>query len=149
MKLIKTLAVTLSAAIALMGTATAQAPGYGPGPQHGGGQGGYTGAANTSPQVARHFNNSSYRAIQGNMMAVVSYALNGECGATIGGRTGGRAMSAQFCRYSVQEIGPGRVQMRSVITMNGQTMQDVSVLQLRPDGSLFDETARIQMVRIQ
>ncbi|MEL6567581.1 MAG: hypothetical protein AAFQ22_04120 [Pseudomonadota bacterium] len=142
----KTLTTAIAAAIAAASLATANAQGFGQ-PQQG--AAGFHGASKASPAVAARFNNSSYRIIQGNIMMVVSYSLNGECGATMGGRTGGRSISTQACAYSVQEIAPGRVQMRSSVTVNGQTSQDTTTLQLRPDGSMVDEKYRAHMVRIQ
>ncbi|MEM6905582.1 MAG: hypothetical protein AAF568_06775 [Pseudomonadota bacterium] len=109
----------------------------------------YTGVAGASPQVASFFNNTVWRTIQGEVMAVVSYAPNGQCQATVGGRTRGQSFTTDFCQYSVREIGPGRVQVASLIRLNGQVMQDSSVVQLRPDGTMFDETVRLVSVRIR
>lgn len=146
MTILKTLTTALAAAIAATSLSNAHAQGFGQPYQA---STGFHGASKASPAVAARFNNSSYRVIQGNMMMVVSYGLNGSCGATMGGRTGGPTISAQACSYSIQEIGPGRVQMRSSVTVNGRTTQDMTTMQLRPDGSMIDEKYRAHMVRIQ
>ena len=139
MSYFKTLTVALAASIAAASLATANAQ---QGASH------YNGVANVPPAVAAKFNNAAYRTIQGQMMGVASYAPNGECGVTIGGRKSGRRMSATACRYSVEFLGNGRIRMSSTVTMNGQTMTDSSTLQMRRDGSLFDEKYRTVMVRI-
>ncbi|MEM9262176.1 MAG: hypothetical protein AAGA22_01235 [Pseudomonadota bacterium] len=109
----------------------------------------FNGVANVSPQIAQYFTNSGYRFIQGQTMAVVMYQPNGLCQATVGGRTRGRSMTTQSCRYGVQDLGGGRVSISSEVVMNGQTLTDTTTARLMPDGSVFDEAQRLRGVRIQ
>lgn len=109
----------------------------------------HTGVMGASPRVAALFTNTAYRAVQGSVMGVATYAPNGECGVTIGGRTGGRKMSAQGCRYTVREIGPNRISMTVTAVFNGRRTTETSTNVIRPDGSLFDEKTRIVAVRIK
>ena len=120
---------------------------YGPSQPYGQ-QNAYTGVAGVSPQIAALFTNASYREIQGEMMAVAVYAPDGRCEVTVGGRTRGRAVTSQSCRYAVREIGPGRISMSFQVVINGQTLEDSTIIRIRRDGSLFDEKERSVAVRI-
>ena len=154
MKTLTKIAVLAAAAIAGISAASAQSypqqPGGNfPGVQPYNQQNSYNGVAGASPRVAALFTNTSYREIQGEMMAVAVYAPDGRCEVTIGGRTRGRSVTTQSCRYGVREIGPGRLSLSWQATINGQTMQDSSTLRVRRDGSLFNEKERTVAVRIQ
>lgn len=160
--LTKITALAAAAAFIGIGTASAQAyPHQQPGGYNSGQPGGfgpvahqpyqqpaYNGVMGASPQVAALFTNTSYREIQGEMMAVAVYAPDGRCEVTIGGRTRGRSVTTQSCRYGVREIGQGRISMSWTAMINGQTMQDTSILRVRRDGSLFNEKQRTVAVRI-
>ncbi|MEM0985907.1 MAG: hypothetical protein AAGJ32_06655 [Pseudomonadota bacterium] len=109
----------------------------------------FTGATQASPSTAARFNNTAYRIIQGDLMIVVVYAMNGACEVTMGGRTRGFRMTSQACQYSVRDLGPGKIEMTSSITFNGQTQRDTGIMHMRRDGSLFEPKSRGVMVRIQ
>ena len=162
MKTLKKLAIAATLAIAPLSAASAQMHGQpqsGGYPQQVGGypqqqkqhapDSAYTGVQGVSPQTAALFTNTSYREIEGQMMAVAVYAPDGACQVTIGGRTGGQSVTTQSCRYAVRELGNGRIAMAAKATINGQTVSDVATLRIRPDGSLMDEKTRTVSVRIQ
>lgn len=109
---------------------------------------GHTGTAGVSPQIATLLTSGTWRAIKGEIMTFGDYLPDGRCAATVGGRTGGFSMQTQACNYTARDAGPNRIQLTVTLMLQGKTLTDQSTLRLGKGGTLFDETQRVKLVRI-